>query len=188
MPTLTSGNSVTLPMGAADSITIDTLQGATCVVEYPVGTRIAAFSGQRTLGPFTGSSALISVSGGDLYYEFADGSGPSLPVEYDVATGSFRAGGAPVSGGGNSSSAVPVAFTSRALTSDDNGKTLVTASAQIATVNTGLPSGFNVNAYGSITFSGTAAIVDQRNSGSANPFCVLVQIGTDSYAVRGEKP
>lgn len=93
-----------------------------------------------------------------------------------------------VSGGGNSSSAVPVAFTTRALTSEDNGKTLVTASAQIATVNTGLPSGFNVNASGAITFSGTAAIVDRRNSGSSYPFCSLIQIGTDSYELRGEKP
>jgi len=81
----------------------------------------------------------------------------------------------------------PSAFTSRTLTSADNGATLVCASAQVATVNTGLPTGFGVAFKGVITFNGTATVTDVRTTGAANPWCSLVQTGTNTYDVVGSK-
>lgn len=82
---------------------------------------------------------------------------------------------------------VPAAFASRALTSADDGYTLVCASAQTATVNTGLPSGFGCAFKGTVSFAGTATVTDVRTAGGANPWCALVQIGADTYDAVGSK-
>ena len=84
-------------------------------------------------------------------------------------------------------SPAPSAFTSRVLTNADDGATLVCGSAQTATVNTGLWSGFGCAIKGSISFDGTATVTDVRTSGAANPWCALVQTGTDTYDAVGGK-
>lgn len=81
----------------------------------------------------------------------------------------------------------PAAFTSRALTDNDDGDTLVCATAQVATVNTGLAAGFGCTFKGAITFAGTATVNDVRVSGSASPWCALIQTGTNTYDVVGGK-
>lgn len=82
---------------------------------------------------------------------------------------------------------VPSAFTSRALTNADDGDTLICGSSQTATVNTGLASGFGCMFKGTIAFDGTATVTDVRVTGSSNPWCALVQTGTDTYDVVGGK-
>lgn len=86
-----------------------------------------------------------------------------------------------------SSGGVPSAFTSRALTDSDNGDVLVCGSSQTATVNTGLTSGFGCSFKGTIAFDGTATVTDVRTTGASNPWCALVQTGTDTYDVVGSK-
>ena len=81
----------------------------------------------------------------------------------------------------------PAAFTSRALVGADNGATLICASAQTATVNTGLPAGFGCAFKGTIAFNGTATVTDVRTTGATNPWCSLVNTGTDAYDVVGSK-
>jgi hypothetical protein len=80
-------------------------------------------------------------------------------------------------------------FTSRALTTADNGSTLVCGSAQVATVPAGLGAGFGVAVKGSITFANGAGVTvsDVRTSGAASPWCALVQTGVDAYDVVGGK-
>lgn len=81
----------------------------------------------------------------------------------------------------------PSAFTSRVLSQTDNGMTLVCASAQTATVNTGLPNGFGCAFKGAISFDGTATVTDVRTTGATNPWCSLVRTGTDTYDAVGSK-
>jgi len=81
----------------------------------------------------------------------------------------------------------PAAFTSRALTNADDGSSLVCASAQVATVNTGLVAGFGCAFKGVVTFSGSATVTDVRATGSANPWCSLVQTAANVYDVVGTK-
>lgn len=82
---------------------------------------------------------------------------------------------------------IPAAFTTRALAAADNGKNLVCGSAQVATVNTGLASGFGCVFKGIITFAGTATVTDVRTTGATNPWCALCQTGTDTYDCVGTK-
>jgi hypothetical protein len=91
------------------------------------------------------------------------------------------------SGGAVPGDGIPSAFTSRALTDADNGATLVCGSAQTATVNTGRVSGFGCAFKGAISFTGTATVTDVRTTGAANPWCALVQTGTDTYDAVGSK-
>lgn len=81
----------------------------------------------------------------------------------------------------------PAAFTSRALTDVDHGKVLVCATAQTATVNTGLTAGTGCSFKGAISFTGTATVTDVRTTGAANPWCELINTGTDTYDVVGGK-
>jgi hypothetical protein len=81
----------------------------------------------------------------------------------------------------------PAAFTSRALTNADDGTSLICASAQVATVNTGLVSGFGCAFKGAVTFAGTATVTDVRTTGSATPWCSLVQTGANTYDAVGTK-
>lgn len=89
---------------------------------------------------------------------------------------------APVTGAG-----VPSAFTSRALTDADNGGNFICATSQTATVNTGRVSGFGCAFKGAISFTGSATVTDVRTTGAANPWCALVQTGTDTYDAVGGK-
>lgn len=82
---------------------------------------------------------------------------------------------------------VPGAFTSRALTNADYDDTLVCATAQAATVNTGLMSGFCCSFKGAVSFAGTATVTDLRSSGQSVIWCTLTQTGTDTYDVLGGK-
>jgi hypothetical protein len=82
----------------------------------------------------------------------------------------------------------PGAFTSRALAASDNGATLVCSAAQAATVPAGLGSGFGCTIKGTVTITGSGATVnDLRSTGATNPYCALVQIGTDVYDIVGGK-
>jgi hypothetical protein len=87
------------------------------------------------------------------------------------------------------SSAVVGAFTTRALAASDNGATLICASAQTATVGAGLGAGFGLAAKGGISFTAGSGvtITDVRTTGAANPWCALVQTGTDTYDIVGGK-
>ena len=81
----------------------------------------------------------------------------------------------------------PASFTSRALTDSDNDKTLVCGSAQTATINTGLGSGFGCAFKGAISFDGTATVTDVRTTGATNPWCAIVNTGSNTYDVVGGK-
>jgi len=86
------------------------------------------------------------------------------------------------------SSAVVGAFTTRALAASDNGATLICSSAQTATVGAGLGAGFGCAFKGAVSFTGSGATVnDVRTTGAANPWCSLVQTGTDTYDIVGGK-
>ncbi len=116
--------------------------------------------------------------------EAASGPSTAVTATTDPLTGgiSLSAGGVQVGG-----TASPYAFTSRALTDSDNGQTRVCASAQVATVNTGLPNGFGCAFKGAISFDGTATVTDVRTTGATNPWCGLVNTGTNNYDVVGTK-
>lgn len=88
-----------------------------------------------------------------------------------------------------SASMAPSAFTARTLTDADNGKVFTVATAQAATVNTGLIAGFGCTfvGAGALTTAGTATVTDYRTSGATNPACSILQIGTDTYGVYGSK-
>lgn len=95
------------------------------------------------------------------------------------------------------SSAVPVAtsppgpstFTTRALVAADNSATLICATSQSATVNSGMPTGFGVGAKGTIAFvqGGGVTVNDVRTTGAANPWCSLIQTAANTYDVVGSK-
>jgi hypothetical protein len=79
------------------------------------------------------------------------------------------------------------AFTSRTLTNDDDGWNLICGSAQVATVNTGLQVNFGCAFKGIITFAGSATVNDVRTTGATNPWCAVVNIGSDTYDSVGTK-
>lgn len=79
------------------------------------------------------------------------------------------------------SGGIPSSFTSRALTDLDNTNILICATAQVATVNTGLVSGFGCSFKGAVSFAGTATVTDVRTTGATNPWCALIQTGTNTY-------
>jgi len=74
----------------------------------------------------------------------------------------------------------PVIFTSRILTTYDNGQTLICATSQTATVNAGLPLGFGVTFKGTIAFTAGSGVVltDTRTNGATYPWCSLLQTNT----------
>lgn len=84
----------------------------------------------------------------------------------------------------------PAAASTRNITNADNLATLTAASAVTLTVPAGLTPGLSLTVIGAgvVTWAGSGATVtDQRNTGSSNPVCTLICIGTDTYVVRGEK-
>lgn len=115
--------------------------------------------------------------------------GPVMVVDlvmYSKPTG-LVAGDSETDPSAVSGAGVPSAFTSRALTDADDTDVLICASSQTATVNTGLRSGFGCSFKGAISFNGTATVTDVRTTGAANPWCALMQTGTDTYDVVGGK-
>lgn len=104
-----------------------------------------------------------------------------------ASTLKLPAGVVDLTGGMGGGGGVPSAFTSRSLTAGDLGAVLVCASAQIATVNTGLAAGFGCKFKGPITTTGSATVTDERTSGAAFQWCELVNTGTDAYSLVGGK-
>lgn len=104
------------------------------------------------------------------------------------STGRFK-GGAMGRGAETPTTTVPApgGFTSRALVPADDGATLICATAQSATVNSGMPTRFGVAVKGPISWvaGSGVAINDVRTTGAANPWCALVQTGPNSYDVVG---
>lgn len=85
--------------------------------------------------------------------------------------------------------AAPYAFTSRVLADTDNGMNLVCATAQTAAVDADLPAGFGCSFEGAISFTAGAGvtITDLRTTGATDVFCGLMQVGANTYKVRGGK-
>lgn len=85
--------------------------------------------------------------------------------------------------------ASPHDFTTRTLTAADNGLTLICSSSQTVTVNTGMAAGFGMVFKGTISFTAGSGvtITDVRTTGSANPWCALMQTGVNTYDVVGTK-
>lgn len=69
----------------------------------------------------------------------------------------------------------------------DNGNTLILTGTPLLTINTGLASGFGCAIKGDFTYGGTATVTDVRESGAINPWCALVQTGTNTYDLVGNK-
>lgn len=83
---------------------------------------------------------------------------------------------------------LPVAIDAgRALTADDNGTTFVCTSTPAFSAPVGLQIGFTAKFKGACTFTGDN-ITDVRTTGATNPWCDLVQTGTDTYDVVGIAP
>ena len=77
--------------------------------------------------------------------------------------------------------------TGRALTAEDNGTTFVCSSTPAFSAPVGLQVGFTAKFKGACTFTGDN-ITDVRTTGATNPWCDLVQTGTDTYDVVGTAP
>lgn len=75
MASLAAGSNTTLTLGAWDSVTVEVPPGASCVVESPVGTRIAVVnSGSRSFGPYaSGTQVKLSAEGMAIQYQSQDG-------------------------------------------------------------------------------------------------------------------
>lgn len=91
-----------------------------------------------------------------------------------------------ISGGSNFGEVI-VLTTDRTLLPTDNGKTIICANTVILTIPTGLGSGFGCAIKGTFTYGGTATVTDVREIGAINPWCALVQTGTDTYELVGNK-
>lgn len=85
--------------------------------------------------------------------------------------------------------AAPAAFTTRALTSADNGAVLVCGSSQTATVPPGMATGFGCAFKGTSVFTSGqgVTVTDVRTTGATNPWCALVQTAADVYDIVGTK-
>ena len=86
----------------------------------------------------------------------------------------------------------PVAqATSRLLSAEDNGKTLVLTGTPLLTIDMGLPVGFGCAIKGDFTYAVTspaaATVTDVRDAGAVSPWCAVVQTGTDTYDLVGSK-
>ena len=217
LTTVTSGVTTSPILVKSDGwLLIQPASGATATVEYTLDVGNIVTVGSATwvsVGAFTSNTALrVEEELQDLYVRITSASGSctysvegelsaedrlivryydkrylnSISVTYTTnpLTGGIGLSVGGVQVGGTSS---PYAFTSRALTEADNGQTLVCASSQTATVNTGLPNGFGCAFKGTILFAGTATVTDVRTTGATNPWCALTATGTDTYDVVGTK-
>jgi len=86
---------------------------------------------------------------------------------------------------------VPSAFTSRTLVQADSRSLQTLSAAQTATVPTGLNPGFGVQFQGTgvltVTPASGVTILDQRQSGVTPFFAALINTGTNTYILRGDK-
>lgn len=80
----------------------------------------------------------------------------------------------------------PEAF-DRTLTDVDSTGQSTCVGTRVFTLDIGRMGGFTRSFKGTCSFIGTAAITDVRTTGSANPWCSLVQTGVDTYDVVGSK-
>ena len=69
----------------------------------------------------------------------------------------------------------------------DNGNTLILTGTPLLTINTGLAVGFGCAIKGNFTYAGTATVTDVREVGAINPWCALVQTGTNTYDLVGSQ-
>lgn len=112
---------------------------------------------------------------------------PSSPdVAWGAATALYMRGYGKVIVGVSSQDVYDPPFVSRALTKDDNGKTLLCLTAQVATVNKDLPKDFGCAFSGPVSFTGTATVGEKRTAGDADPVCALLYVGVDSYKAVGK--
>jgi hypothetical protein len=83
----------------------------------------------------------------------------------------------------------PATFTTRALLGSDNGRVLVCATAQTATVDAGLPVAFSASFKGSILFTAGVGVTinDFRTPGAVHLWCSMVNTGLDEYDLIGGK-
>lgn len=95
MPALNAGSNITLTMGADDSVSVEVNAGASCVVEQPVGTRVAVVgAGSRQFGPYAGGAQVrLSAEGGGIVYNVSDGTAsPYLTESQQAATQALVSG------------------------------------------------------------------------------------------------
>lgn len=112
MPVLTQGSSATLTFADSDSVTIQAGSGV-ATFESPTGTVVAVFSGSRTFGPLSNTTGKVTATVQDVYYEFADGTGPVFPLLYQSgATPTLPSGSAGAVASLNGGILVPSAKTS----------------------------------------------------------------------------
>jgi hypothetical protein len=137
------------------------------------GTNIRTVNGQ----PLLGSSNLL-IAKGDVGLTNVDNTADASKPVSTAQSAAIAAAVAPKA---------PAAFTARALTNADDGTSLVCASSQVATVNTGLVSGFGCAFKGVVTFNGSATVTDVRTTGGASPWCSLIQTTVNTYDVVGTK-
>lgn len=85
--------------------------------------------------------------------------------------------------------AAPSSFTTRSLTSKDDGDVLICATSQTATVPAGLFAGFGCAFRGAVSFTADAGVTltDLRQSGATTPWCALVNTDTNVYDIVGTK-
>ena len=112
-------------------------------------------------------------------------------IFYNATAGAsinWAGGGSGGGGGSTSGYGTPTAEpASRALTAFDNSHTLVCSGSPVFTVNAGMPIGFGLAAQNTCSFVAGAGVVvtDQRVAGVINPWCALVNVGLNAYAVVG---
>ena len=137
------------------------------------------------VGP-TGADSVVTGPQGDVGPTGADSvvTGYTGPTGADSVVTGYTGYTGPT--GNNGAPGIPSAFTTRSLTGTDNGNLLVCGSAQVATVPTGMVSGFGCAFDGDISFTG-ATCTDVRSTVAANPWCALVNVNTNVYKVLGGK-
>jgi hypothetical protein len=83
----------------------------------------------------------------------------------------------------------PFSFTTRELTSKDDGDVLVCNSQQTATINSGMYSGFGCAFRGEVVFAAGSGVTltDLRAAGATTPWCAVINTGNNTYDIVGSK-
>jgi hypothetical protein len=91
-------------------------------------------------------------------------------------------------GGGTCVFGLPLPYAAaHVIAAVDNGNTLILTGTPLLTINPGLAAGFGCAIKGDFTYDGTATVTDVREVGSLHPWCALVQTGTNTYDLVGNK-
>jgi hypothetical protein len=124
-----------------------------------------------------GSIILKNVSGSKTITGFLDQN--TLPYAPDGAVPVVLSGQATPSSVSSNFTAAP----------SSDGAVYIATSAISITIPTGLSTGFGFSVKGVVTFVAGSGVTlnDLRTTGSASPWCCLVQIGTDQYDILGSK-